>query len=474
MSALPLGWGLADIAQLIALDGLFSDGDWIESRDQDPNGTIRLLQLADIGDGFFIDKSNRFINEEQFDRLRCTEVFEGDVLIARMPDPLGRVCITPAMKQRCITVVDVAIVRPGQSSVNPNWLMHFLNAPPIRQEIELQSSGTTRRRITRGKLAQMKLPIPPLNEQKRIADKLDALLARVDACRQRLDRIPAILKRFRQAVLAAATSGKLTEKWQNTNSHRVKWESVKFTDVGELSRGKSKHRPRNDSRLYGGPYPFIQTGDIAQSGGRITTHSQTYSELGLAQSKLWPSGTVCITIAANIADTAILTYPACFPDSIVGFISNSEKCLPEFIKWSIDVMSEQIESFAPATAQKNINLAILNDLEFPCPSIDEQREIVRRVEALFAYADRLEARYTAARAQVERLTPVLLAKAFRGELVPQDPNDEPASVLLERIRLTRAENAAKSQRTRRKAHAQNAVFASGSPSGQVGVPGESL
>jgi len=251
--------------------------------------------------------------------------------------------------------------------------------------------------------------------------------------------VSAILKRFRQTVLAAATSGKLTEEWRTKQGKSEEWPTVHLTDVGEIGRGKSKHRPRNDLRLYGGPYPFIQTGDVAQAGERITTHTQTYSEFGLAQSKLWPAGTVCITIAANIADTAILEYPACFPDSVVGFVADPMKSLPEFIKWSIDVISERLEAFAPATAQKNINLAVLNDVEFRCPPLDEQLEIVHRVEALFAYADRLEARYTAARAQVERLTPALLAKAFRGELVPQDPNDEPASVLLERIRAAQAE-----------------------------------
>jgi type I restriction enzyme S subunit len=122
----------------------------------------------------------------------------------------------------------------------------------------------------------------------------------------------------------------------------------------------------------------------------------------------------------------------------VGFVADPKKSLPEFIKWSIDVIRDRLEAFAPATAQKNINLAVLNDVEIRCPPLDEQLEIVRRVEALFAYADRVEARYTATRAQVERLTPMLLAKAFRGELVPQDPNDGPASMLLERIRAVRA------------------------------------
>lgn len=126
-SGLPLGWAVATVEQLIATDGVFSDGDWIESKDQDPEGAIRLLQLADIGDGYFLNKSNRFINSDVFQALKCTEVFEGDVLVARMPDPLGRACLAPKLDQRCITVVDVAILRPGASSVNPAWLMHFIN-----------------------------------------------------------------------------------------------------------------------------------------------------------------------------------------------------------------------------------------------------------------------------------------------------------------------------------------------------------
>jgi type I restriction enzyme S subunit len=192
---------------------------------------------------------------------------------------------------------------------------------------------------------------------------------------------------------------------------------VKLKHIGLLARGKSKHRPRNASHLYGGPYPFVQTGDIAQSTGCIESHSQTYSEAGLAQSKLWPANTVCITIAANIANTAILAYPACFPDSVVGFVANPHLCTPEFVKWSIDVMRDSLEAAAPATAQKNINLALLNNIQIRYPSLPEQHEIVRRVETLFAYADRLEARYAAARDQVEQLTPSLLAKAFRAELV---------------------------------------------------------
>src|SRR5262249_49415869 len=113
------------------------------------------------------------------------------------------------------------------------------------------------------------------------------------------------------------------------------WVGAHLSQLGELNRGKSRHRPRDANHLYGGPYPFIQTGDIARSGGRILTHRQTYSEAGLAQSRIWPGETVCITIAANIAESAILTYPACFPDSVVGFVADPEMCEPQYIEFFI-------------------------------------------------------------------------------------------------------------------------------------------
>ena len=296
----------------------------------------------------------------------------------------------------------------------------------------------------------LEIPIPPLAEQKRIVAKLEKLLGKVDACQKRLAKIPVLLKRFRQSVLAAACSGRLTEDWRKENplanekatiNHSAdlpdipeSWRWVKLSETGEMNRGRSRHRPRDEASLYGGPYPFVQTGDIARSGGRITSHKQTYSKAGLAQSRLWDAGTICITIAANIAESAILTYPACFPDSIVGIISDSKIVKAEYVEFFIRVAKADLAAFAPATAQKNINVAILNEVQVPLPPLPEQQEIVRRVEALFALADKIETRFQKAQAHVDKLTQSLLAKAFRGELVPQDPNDEPAEKLLERIR----------------------------------------
>jgi len=113
------------------------------------------------------------------------------------------------------------------------------------------------------------------------------------------------------------------------------WRWAPLPELGELNRGKSKHRPRDDARLYEGKYPFIQTGDVARSGGKITEHAPTYNERGLAQSRLWPAATVCITIAANIAESALLTYPVCFPDSVVGLITDRRLCYPEFAEFFI-------------------------------------------------------------------------------------------------------------------------------------------
>jgi len=123
----------------------------------------------------------------------------------------------------------------------------------------------------------------------------------------------------------------------------------KLTEVGSVSRGKSKHRPRNAPELYGGPYPFIQTGDVKHANFFITDYTQTYNERGLAQSKLWQPGTLCITIAANIADTAVLKIPACFPDSIIGFIPKKGDSDVRFIKYCLDTYKSQMQSISQGT-----------------------------------------------------------------------------------------------------------------------------
>src|SRR5574341_372823 len=147
------------------------------------------------------------------------------------------------------------------------------------------------------------------------------------------------------------------------------WRRVRLGELGEVNRGRSRHRPRYAEHLYGGPYPFIQTGDIKSSGGRITSYKQTYSEAGLAQSRMWPAGTMCITIAANIAETGILEFPACFPDSVVGFIADESKCDVRFVEYTFRYLRQQIQHEASGSVQDNINLATLDRLRFPLPPL---------------------------------------------------------------------------------------------------------
>jgi len=188
--------------------------------------------------------------------------------------------------------------------------------------------------------------------------------------------------------------------------------------VCEIKRGKSKHRPRNEPALYGGKYPFIQTGDIRNSSGKIITKfSQTYSELGLQQSKLWPKGTLCITIAANIGETAILGFDACFPDSVVGLLCNENLLLNKYANYFFISFKQTLEKLAPATAQKNINVDILEKVELPLPCIKEQQNIVQEVESRLSIADKMEESIIQSLQQAEALRQSILKKAFEGRLV---------------------------------------------------------
>lgn len=342
--------------------------------------------------------------------------------------------------------------------------------------------------ISRAVLLATEIPLPPLAEQKRIVAKVESLLAKVQSARARLARAPLLLKRLRQSILAAACDGRLTEDWRTESSsiepaeqmiRRLRnepilesdfpseqwrgrssraidggdlpdiptdWAWIRLPDSGYMNRGRSRNRPRNARHLFGGPYPFIQTGDIARASGRITSHQRTYSDAGLAQSRLWPAETVCITIAANIANSALLTYPACFPDSVVGIVTDKQLCRPEYIEYFMRTARENLSAFAPATAQKNINIGILEEVFVPLPPIAEQCEIVRRVYSLFNLVGTIERRVAAATARADKLTQAILAKAFRGELVPTEADlaategrdYESATAMLARIRSEQA------------------------------------
>ena len=421
-----------------------------------------LINPANIVGDALVRDIEKTVAPDTLKRLRAYVMRSGDVVVGRRGE-MGRAAVVSGERPQWLCGTGCAFFRTGPALL-PVFLARWFHSPETRRRLTTESVGATMDNLSTGILGDLKIPLPPLAEQQRIVAQVEALLARVNAARERLAKVPAILKRFRQAVLAAARSGRLTEEWHAEQGDLkpvlssktgtsdlpelpIGWSWSRLPDLGELNRGKSRHRPRNAPHLYGGTYPFIQTGDVARSNGRITNHRQTYSEAGLAQSRLWPAGTVCITIAANIADSAMLTYPACFPDSVVGFIADGARCVGAYVELFIRTARDNLSQFAPATAQKNINLEILRDVMVPIPPLAEQDEIVRRVDALFKLADAIEQRVRTAMAWAEKLTQAILAKAFRDELVPteaelarRDGRDyEPAAVLLERIRAQRAE-----------------------------------
>ena len=156
----------------------------------------------------------------------------------------------------------------------------------------------------------------------------------------------------------------------------MSWDYVTLDKLGSISRGKSKHRPRNDKTLFGGKYPFIQTADVKAAGLYLNEYTETYSDKGLAQSKLWPAGTLCITIAANIADTTILGIDACFPDSVMGFIPYESVSNVKFVKYAFDILKRDCKKISQGTAQDNLSWKKLSTIKFPAPDIEIQDKIV--------------------------------------------------------------------------------------------------
>jgi type I restriction enzyme S subunit len=256
-----------------------------------------------------------------------------------------------------------AHVLRSNGKVDLGYLNYYLNHADLDSFI----TGTTRGKLNRTRMNDIKVPLSPLSEQKQIVQTLDT----ADTLRQKRKEQLNLLDDYLKSVFF--------EMFGDSVVNEKNWKTKKFNEVGTLDRGISKNRPRNAPELLGGPYPLIQTGDVSNSGGYIKEFKSTYSELGLKQSKVWPVGTLCITIAANIAKTGILTFEACFPDSVVGFAPNN-LVRTEYVQWWMSFLQKILEEKAPESAQKNINLGILRNLDIPIPAIELQNKFVEIIE----------------------------------------------------------------------------------------------
>ena len=462
---LPEGWILSTLGEISTKPQY----GWTTKANHE-SGKVKLLRTTDITSGQINWATVPYCSKEP-DDLDKYLLEPGDIVISRA----GSVGVSYLLTDTDNAVFASYLIRfrPNEP-IDKKYVYYYLKSPDYWKAIGKSTLGIAVPNVNATKLAKVKIPIAPENEQKRIVAEIEKQFSRLDEAVDNLKRVKANLKRYKAAVLKAAVEGKLTEEWRKTNpdvepadkllqrilaERRKKWEEAESAEMeakgkepkddkwkkkykersspnieelpsipstwawatlpqlGELNRGKSKHRPRNNPILFDGPYPFIQTGDIRHATGIINQYTQTYSEKGLKQSRLWPKGTLCITIAANIADTALLGFDACFPDSVVGFIPDTDYIDIRLVEYFIRTAKEDLEQFAPATAQKNINLAILREVAVPLPPEKEQQIIIDEIEKSLSVAEEIETSVKVNMWRAKRLRQSILKKAFSGQLV---------------------------------------------------------
>ena len=330
-------------------------------------------------------------------RVYCsqpTKIAEKDDILLSVRAPVGPTNLSPG---RVCIGRGLAAIRPF-SDMSLRYLLYYFRF--FESQLSAKGTGTTFKAITQATIKNLDVPVPPLPDQEHIVFRIEELFSQLDASVAELKTAKERLKVYRQAVLKEAFDSCK--------------DFVPLATLGDLGRGKSKHRPRNDAALFeNGKYPFIQTGEVKAAPKHITCYSKMYGDFGLQQSKLWPKGTLCITIAANIAETAFLGIDACFPDSVVGF-TPYEHILPEYVRYFIESQKQRPWAFAPATAQKNINLDTLEKLTIPYCSVEEQEQIVRKIDSKKSVCDSIEKTVDTALQQAEALRQSILKKAFEG------------------------------------------------------------
>ena len=398
-----------NFTELVTSNGLFCDGDWIEKKDQDPNGAVRLIQLADIGVCEFKDKSNRFITETKAGELNCTYLHKGDILIARLPDPLGRACIF-TFEGKYITAVDVAIVRISRDDVNPKYVMYMINSPKFRNEIKQYESGTTRKRISRKNLDKIDFEIPPLAEQNRIVDRIEELFSELDNGVETLRKTKQQLEVYRQAVvksvLNAYCKDAKTVKIGDV-CHDVKVGIViKPTQYYVQSGGVRAFRNANVRRNY------IEDNDwamISQEGHKQNSRSEIHngdvliarSGVNLGMAAAVPEqydgyNAIDVVIAVPKQDVVLPRYLAYYTNSPYGIIS--------------------VKRNQRGVAQGHLNITVYGKLPLLLPTIDVQNAIIKEIDARLSACDNIEKTVDIALQQAEAMRQSILKQAFEGRL----------------------------------------------------------
>ena len=386
--------------------GIFVDGDWIEKKDQDAKGAVRLIQLADVGPGEFRDKSDRHITVEKADELHCTFLRKGDILIARLGDPLCKACVFP-LDGLYITAVDVAILRIGSDVVNPKYLIYLLNSPWFKDQVKQYESGTTRKRISRKNLDRIEMIFPPLPEQERIVSRIEELFSQLDAGVETLKKTKAQLAVYRQAVLKEAfedcidsvTMGSVATMIDPQPSHRTPPEfenGIPYIGIGDIDYTGKTIRFKDARKVNPAVYEehlqryTLREGDFVM--GKIGTIGKPF-RLPLPQN---------YTLSANV----ILIQP------------DAEKINPEYLFWqfSSPLITEQLMAGKNETSQPAFGIQKARLLRIKMCSPKDQDRIVYSIREKISVCENIEQTVTLSLQQAEAMRQSILKDAFEGRL----------------------------------------------------------
>lgn len=434
MSNLPTGWVMASLSEIC---GRIVDGSHVPPKPV--SSGLPMLSAKNIQNRQLMFDEYRLIDEKEFAREHArTNISGGDVLLT-IVGAIGRTVVVPVGTRPFTLQRSVAVLKPKLA--DSHFVSYALESPTLQKYLSDNAKGTAQKGIYLQALSQVEIPLAPLNEQKRIAEKLNSLLARVDSCQSHLERVPQILKRFRQSVLDAATSGRLTEKQYGSNNahHRSLRDVIERIKTGPF--GSALHK----SDYVSGGIPLVNPMHI--NNGKITpSEDMTISKKKAHELRefLLSSGDVILARRGVMGRCAVVRGREngwlCGSGSM--FLRPNKDILPDYLQIFLSSPSTVaiLNEDSVGSTMSNLNQKILFNLQIRVPRIEEQHEIVSHVERLFAFADKLEVRYETSSDMVEQLTPSLLAKAFRGELIKQDPNDEDAKSLLMRIQTSQERN----------------------------------
>jgi type I restriction enzyme S subunit len=329
----------------------------------------------------------------------------GQFILSRIDARNGALGIVPRELDEAIVSNDFPVFNVIENRLLPAYLGWMCRTASFVEECKRASEGTTNRvRLQEEKFLAREIPLPPLSEQQRIVARIEELSAQIGEAVRLRDGATEEAEALFDSFLAARfdSSG---------------WPLKQLPEVAEVARGKFGHRPRNEPRFYGGEFPFIQIGDISNSGRYIRTHSQSLNKEGLAISRMFPAGTVAIAITgATIGVTGILGFDSCFPDSIVGIQAKPDLVTPEFIYLAVEHAKKTALAEATQTTQPNINLGNLQRLKVHVPPLPEQRRIVAELDAVQADVEILKNLQAETASELGALLPAILDRAFSGEI----------------------------------------------------------